>query len=333
MADFSSTEKVNASWKHLFGILGTSNSSPGKNWYEETIAATHIITPQEIWSDTVPAATTRSQAVTNCGLIVENRSDSVTIVLTASGTDWDITTSIKPVVGLQVTNTHPSPTYIKSITNVVPRGGNNYTITLNNNTGVSAGPAVLHRRVFLTADPSSNGLAWFSRLEYGNTFSSQILNFIQPQKFGNGYTIRLFQANGTEVTTTQGAWIFNWQKGCLLFAKGYTPTDLSYQQPMYIEGFRYIGKFGVGDSITPGEIHDTLRFDGTQYVPNSTVKADGMNLGILNRLTVSGSIVVPSGTPPASSGVSGTIGEVRWDGNFLYLNTPVGWARTDLRYY
>lgn len=334
MADFSSTEKTNATWKHLFGILGTSNSVPGKFWYEETIPASHIVVPNDIWSSSIPSATTLAQAKLNAGAIVEDRSDGISVTLVANGSNWDISSpTAVPVIGMQVTNTHPSPTWIKSITTVVDNGGGSYTITLNNNSGVSAGSAVLQRRVFLTVDPTTNGLAWFARSVYGSTFSSIIQDFIQPQLFGKGYTIRLFKADGTEILTTQGAWIFNSQKGIMLFAQGQTPANLGYAMPVYIEGFRYTGSFGAGTSLPSGTLHDTLRFDGSNYVPNSSLKADGNDVFVENELVVSGSVVLPSGITPVTSGSIGSEGEFRWSNQFLYVKTALGWARTNLNYF
>lgn len=333
MADFNSTEKTNAAWKHLFGILGTSNGSPGKAWYEENVPASHIITSNDIWTSSIPAASNLTQAKANGGAIVQDRSDGANITLATNGSNWNITSSFTPVVGMQVTNVHPNPTWIKSITAVVDNGGGSYTITLNNNTSVSAGSAVLHRRIFLTVDPASNGLAWFSRSIYGDSFSSNIENFIHPQLFGKGYSVRLFRANGVEVLTTEGAWIFNPQKGVVLFANGQTPSALSYQTPVYIETFRYIGSLGGGSSLSPGNTNDTLRFDGSNYIPNSSLQADGTDVFVQNRLTISGSVVLPSGVSPVTSGAPGTSGEFRWDNQFLYVKTALGWARTNLNYF
>ncbi len=338
MADFSSTEKINASWKHLFGIVGTNNSSgsSGKMWYEEAIAGSHTIIPSDIWADNVTVSTSISGAkavAAISGSVVEDRSDGVSVTLVANGSDWDITSSFEPKIGYQITNQHPNPTYIKSIVNVIDLGGSNYRITLNSNSGVSSGSAVLNRRIYLTIDLASNGRVWMPRDEYGNSFSNIISNFIQPTKFGNGYGIRLFQSNGQEIYTTQGAWIFNWQKGILLFAEGFTASNLGYATPLYIEGFRYIGSFGGGTSLPLGNLNDTLRFDGVSWVANSSVKADGNNLDILNRLSVSGSIVLPSGSSPTYSGYVGDIGEFRWDNNFLYVHTELGWARINLSYF
>jgi hypothetical protein len=336
MADFSSTEKLNAVWKHIFGILATSNGSgsSGKFWYEEKIPATHVITPSEIWSDGVPYAANYTQAkaaTTISGSVVEDRTTGENVVLINDGSDWDFTVSgIIPKVGYQITDVHPSPTYIKSITNVVDLGGGTYKVTLNSNSGVSAGSAVLHSRIYLTEDIASNGLAWFVKSTLGDSFSATIENFVQPHKFGPGYNIRLFQANGSEIFTTAGAWIFNWQKGILLFASGYTPTDLSYSKPIYLEGFRYTGTLGGGSLAVPGTLNYTLRYDGSNWVQNGSLIATGTDVSVLNRLTVSGSIVVPSGLAPSGSAAIGTEGEVRYDSKFVYLYSSGAWRRSSL---
>lgn len=336
MADFSSTEKTNASWKHLFGIIGTANGTGagGKFWYEENLPGSHIVVPNDIWADPVTQATSLAAAHTaaSSGTIIEDRALGENITLVANGLNWDINTStIEPKIGYQITDTHPSASYVKSITAVVDNGGGNYTISLNNNTGVSSGSAVLHSRIFLTLDPTSNGLAWFARQTYGNNFSAQIKDFLQPQRFGKGYTVRLFQANGTEIVTTAGAWIFNWQQGLLLFANGYTAANLGYSTPLYIEGFRYTGAYGAGTSLPAGNIHDTLRYDGVSWVPTSAVQSDDTNLYIQNRLAVSGSLQVVSGTAPSGTNAVGDEGEIRWANNFLYVCTASGWKRSSLQ--
>lgn len=335
MADFSSSEKVNASWKHLFGLLGTSNAdgSAGKFWYEEVFAATHIIVPEDIWSDNVVIAGTKAQAQAQAAAssVIEDRSSGESISLSANGLDWDITTTgIEPKIGFQVSDTHPNATYIKSITNVIDMGGGSYTITLSDNTGVSAGSAILNSRIYLTEDLTTNGLGWFARSEVGNHFSSIIENFIQPQRFGQGYTVRLYQADGTEIVTTEGAWIFNWQKGLLLLANGFTADDLGYSKPLYIEAFRYTGTFGGGGSLPSGTLNDTLRYDGANWVPTNALQCDDTDVYVQNQLTVSGAIVVASGTAPSGTFDTGQEGEIRYDNNFLYLKTQGKWKKSDL---
>lgn len=253
MADFSNSEKRNLSFKHVLGIAGTNNldGSEGKLWFEESISSTHPIYLPSGRSDFIPQAANLSSAISNAQsyLSVEDRSQGEAITLVANGSDWDVTTStVVPKVGYQITDSHPSPNYIKSITNVSDNGGGNYTITLNNNIGVSAGSAVVHSRIFLTKDPSSNEKAWMAHTIQGDFFSDRIREFISPIEFGRGYTVKLFQADGTQVNLTEGAWFFNWGEGLLIFGDGFTSSDLNYEEPLYVEGFTYSGDYGVSGS-------------------------------------------------------------------------------------
>ena len=334
MADFSNIEKINGTWKHLFGLLGTHNGAPpnGKMWFEETLAASHVVSEEDIWASEVPNANTYSEAKSNVGVVVEDRTDDISVTLVEDGTDWLISVApFEPKVGYQITDQHPSPNYVKSIIAIEDLGGNTYRVTLNNNLGVSDGPAVLHRRIYLTPDPTTNNVAWFARETYGNHFSNLQRNFILPQKFGRGYFIRLFQSNGVEVLTTQGAWIFNYQKGMLLFGQGFTPTDLGYATPLYIELFRYTGEVGIGTSLPEGNMHDMLYYNGTEYVPTSNIQSDGVDLYVNNKLTVSGNFSLESDSAPITTSDPGELGEFRWDNNFLYIRTSTGWARTSIQ--
>ena len=53
MAQFTSAERINAAFKQVFRILGTSNTDDalGKRWYEELYSAIGTILPRHIWSD------------------------------------------------------------------------------------------------------------------------------------------------------------------------------------------------------------------------------------------------------------------------------------------
>ncbi|RKZ24563.1 hypothetical protein DRQ26_07290 [bacterium] len=338
MADFAQSEKINATWKHLFGIVGTSNrdGADGKYWYEEVTPGTHTIIPKDIWADNVPAANTITEARTNAtvsGAVVEDRSSGETVTLVTNGASWNITTaSIRPEVGYQITDIHPGATYVKSITSVVDNGSGSYTITLSDNTGVAAGSAVLHSRIFLTEDVTTNGLAWFARTIYANHFSNTIGNFIQPQLFGNGYSVRLYQNNGQEVYTTEGAWIFNWQKGLLLLAAGHTANDESYTKPLYIEAFTYVGNFGAGAYIDDGLQNETLRFNGTKWEPSSALLNDGTEVTIPSGLHVQEVLTIPSGAP-VSSTASGAEGQVLYDSHYLYLYTSGRWVRSNFQLF
>jgi len=340
MADFSDTEKLNINFKHLFGLQGTVNTDPnagGKMWYEEKVPSTHIIYPEDIWANSslIPVTTTQAQAqaaATASGSIVEDRSQGEGITLVANGLDWDIlTTTIIPQIGYQVTDVHPNATYIKSIINAVDNGGGSYTITLNSNSGVSAGSAVLQSRIYLTEDLASNGLAWFTKDEAGNTFSNNIKNFIPNARFGTGYAIRLYEADGTEIFTTQGAWIPNWQQGLILFGSGFTADDLGYSKPLYIEAFRYIGSFGGGSASIAGNYGDTLHHNGSGFAATDALWCDGNEVAVKNKLTISGVLITTSGSSPISSAELGEEGEVRWDRNFMYYHTGAFWVRSNFQ--
>jgi len=88
--------------------------------------------------------------------------------------------------------------------------------------------------------------------------------------------------------------------------------------------------------VVPGtaNTHDTLRYDGADWVANSQVISDGPNFNIAGGLTVSGFTVLSSGVSPVTSGtVGGASGEIRWNDNFLFLKTSLGWARVALGYF
>jgi len=183
MADFSEQEKRNLSFKHVLGIAGTNNldGSNGKYWYEEQFSSSHPVYLPKARVEFVPQASNITQARANAQVYdsVEDRSQGESVTLVSNGSNWDISTSlIAPKIGYQVSNIHPNPTYIKSIDAVVDNGGGSYTITLNNNTGVSAGSAVLHSRIYLTKDPTSNEKTWIVRKIQGDYFSERERDFL-----------------------------------------------------------------------------------------------------------------------------------------------------------
>lgn len=336
MADFSDEEKINLTFKHVYGLVGTSNENQpnGKTWFEEFLPGTHIIKPTDIWSDSgsIPNVVSRSDAqnyASTSGSVIVDRTQDQIVNLSSNGSNWDITvTGFKPSVGMQIVDVFPNPSLIKGITNVVDNGSNNYTITLSDNTGVSAGSFTLNGRMILTEDITTNGLAWIARVQPGDQFSDRVVNFVQPQSFGQGYTVRLYEADGTEIVTTQGAWIFNWQQGILIFGAGFTPADEGYSTPLFVEGFTYEGSFGTG-SLPSGNINDTLRYDGTEWVSSSSLQNDGNDVYVQNQLSVSGTFVMGSGnvTPTGTLDPIGVVGEWHFENNYIYLKTPSGWRR------
>lgn len=95
------------------------------------------------------------------------------------------------------------------------------------------------------------------------------------------------------------------------------------------------GSINISGSVISGtaELLDTVWYDGITYVPNSSLKSDGIDVYIKNNLTVSGATILSSGVKPTNSSASGTVGEVRWENNFFYLCTPNGWRRVNLQYF
>lgn len=253
MADFTSAEKINIGLKHFLGILGTNNldGANGRRYYEELYPASHVVYLQKAWAEAIPYAVTKAEALTYVGDVIEDRTSSESITITSSGSDWSFSSSsIVPQIGYQITDIFPNPTYIRSITAVTDHGGGNYTVTLNDNIGVSAGNVILHSRVFLTLDPTSNNLTWLAMQVQGDFFSTRLEEFISPFDFGRGYAVNLFEADGTPINVAgAGTWLFKWEEGVLVFPDGQTAVDLGYQTPLYVEGFRYIGKLGAGASI------------------------------------------------------------------------------------
>lgn len=53
MAQFSQAERINAAFKQVFKILGSSNTDDamGKRWYEELYSSKANVLPRHIWSD------------------------------------------------------------------------------------------------------------------------------------------------------------------------------------------------------------------------------------------------------------------------------------------
>lgn len=316
MADFSAQEKRNLSFKHVLGIVGTNNldGANGRQWYEELFAGSHPVYLPEARADEVPFALNITEARNNSTSFnpVEDRSQGESITLTSLGSDWTFNSSvITPKIGYQITDVHPNASYIKSITSVTDNGGGSYTVTLNNNTGVVSGPAVLHSRLYLTLDPTSNNKTWIAKEIVGDFFSDRLTDFLSPIDFGKGYTVNLFESNGNQIQVTQGAWIFNWAEGLLIFAEGFTAVDESYSTPLYIEGFRYTGSLGVSGSAL--DVSKDLTVLGTGI--GQIDFGDGLDV------TISGDTAFVSVTGVTASGSSNVLEGINlydtlfWNGN------------------
>jgi len=113
---------------------------------------------------------------------------------------------------------------------------------------VTANPTVLQKvEIRLTKKTGFNGRVWAAHTTYNNESSAILDNFLLPQKFGVGYTARFYQDDGggspgTEILTTEGAWVYSYKTGLLLLADGYLASDVGWTEPIHIVGYRYIGQ-------------------------------------------------------------------------------------------
>lgn len=98
----------------------------------------------------------------------------------------------------------------------------------------------------LTKKSGYNERLWAAHSTYDDEGSNIYSNFLLPQRFGPGYTLRLYEDDGTgnkgnEITTTEGAWIFSYKGGLLILGDNYTASDMGWTEPLHIVGYRYIG--------------------------------------------------------------------------------------------
>lgn len=120
---------------------------------------------------------------------------------------------------------------------------------------VASNPLIIEKRT-ITLSPVSgtNGRAWIAFKTVGDANSGIYDDWLLPQKFGVGYAMRLFRDNGSgglgsEITTTEGAWVPAYKLGAVILAAGNTAADLSWTTPLHAVIYRYIGQKGVsGDS-------------------------------------------------------------------------------------
>jgi len=75
-----------------------------------------------------------------------------------------------------------------------------------------------------------------------------------PQIFGQGYALKLYQDNGlgtgvgTEITTTEGAWVPIYKLGGIVLADNFTADDIGWTKPLWVRVYRYIGNKGISGS-------------------------------------------------------------------------------------
>jgi hypothetical protein len=92
--------------------------------------------------------------------------------------------------------------------------------------------------------------AWLAEYPSGTRIGS----FISP-KYGQGYTVRIYDANDSEILTTDGSgWFFDYELGVLTF--DYDPGTYGWNDSAFkIKSYRYIGR--TAEDIVPasGTLH------------------------------------------------------------------------------
>lgn len=142
-----------------------------------------------------------------------------------------------------------------------------YTAALTN---VSANPNLIEEvELKLSVVPGTNGRAWAAFQTYNDKDSGTYGDWLQPQLFGRGYAMRLYEDNGThndsipnsgapgdEIATTIGAWIPNYKMGFILFGDSYTAPTMGWTTPLWVKVFRYIGPKGVSGTTAGVSLDD-----------------------------------------------------------------------------
>lgn len=152
-------------------------------------------------------------------------------------------------------------------------------------TNASANPGMIEEvELKLSVVPGTNGRAWAAFNTYNNKDSGVAGDWIQPQLFGRGYALRLYEDNGThndsipnsgapgdEIATTIGAWIPNYKMGFIILGDAYTANAMGWTAPLWVRVFRYIGSKGVTGSTAGVSLDDAYNNGGTITVDSGSV--------------------------------------------------------------
>lgn len=147
---------------------------------------------------------------------------------------------------------------------------------------VSANPAIIEKRdITLSPVSGTNGRAWIAYKTLNDPASGIYNDWLLPQIFGAGYAMRLFKDNGsggigTEITTTEGAWIPVYKLGAIVLGAGYTAADLGWTTNLHVSVYRYIGAKGMGGANANVSLDDayntgtTITVDAGPMVLNAS---------------------------------------------------------------
>lgn len=103
----------------------------------------------------------------------------------------------------------------------------------------------------LTEIGRTNGRGWAAYVNPADPNQGIYGDWLQPQVFGRGYAMRLYQDDGTgtgpgtEITTTEGAWVPAYKLGAVVLGENRTPSDMGWNTPLWAEVFRYTGPKGI----------------------------------------------------------------------------------------
>jgi|GEM_PF-4991051 len=93
-----------------------------------------------------------------------------------------------------------------------------------------------------------NERCWKAKQTPGDISSQQLTHFIHP-RFGQDYTVRIFDSNNNEIPTTDASnWFFFYETGVLIFENN--PSSYGWTPPFKIKAYRYIGTFGFPEKPT-----------------------------------------------------------------------------------
>ena len=144
------------------------------------------------------------------------------------------------------------------------------TTTLEADAAVTANPSMIEKvTIKLTKVVGTNDRAWVAYETPGDDSSDILGDWLIPQIFGKGYAMKLFQDNGsgtapgTEITTTQGAWVPSYKMGFIVLGTGHTATNEGWTQPLWATVYRYIGVRGLTGGTIPGLDMDTVYNGGS----------------------------------------------------------------------
>jgi len=192
---------------------------------------------------------------------------------------------------------------------------------------VAAYPTLIEKRdIVLSPVNGANGRAWIAYKTLNDPVSGVYADWLLPQIFGTGYAMRLFKDNGsggigTEITTTEGAWIPAYKLGAVILAAGYTASDLGWTTNLHARVYRYVG----GKGMTGSNAHVSL---DNAYDEGRTISADEGPVVINAASNYAPLQITPIAYTPSASLADGQLCN-RAGILYVYDETRVKWVSVD----